>query len=53
VIGKGISSYSAEEVERIKGMKSAEVRDVMPHAADEAVHRDYMIVFESARGAGG
>jgi glutamate 5-kinase len=53
VIGKGISSYSAEEVEQIKGMKSAEVRDVMPHAADEAVHRDYMIVFESARGAGG
>jgi glutamate 5-kinase len=43
-IGKGIVNYSAGELRRIKGMKSAEVRDVMPRAAEEAVHRDYFVL---------
>ena len=49
LVGKGISAYSADEVARIKGMKSDQVRELMPHAADEAVHRDYMIVFDRSR----
>ena len=49
LVGKGISAYSAEEMARIKGMKSDRVRELMPHAADEAVHRDYMIVFGRSR----
>ena len=49
LVGKGISAYSAEEIARIKGMKSDRVRELMPHAADEAVHRDYMIVFGGSR----
>ena len=44
IVGKGISNYSAEEVDRIKGMKSIEVRNLLPHAAEEIVHRDYFVL---------
>ena len=44
VVGKGISNYSAEEAERIKGMKSSEVLELMPHASEEIVHRDYFVL---------
>jgi glutamate 5-kinase len=44
VVGKGISNYSAEETRRIQGLKSDQVRELMPHAAEEAVHRDYFVL---------
>jgi len=44
VIGKGIVNYSSAEIARIKGMKSVEVRELMPHAAEEAVHRDKFVL---------
>jgi glutamate 5-kinase len=44
VVGKGIVNYSATELARIKGMKTAEVRELMPHASEEAVHRDYFVL---------
>jgi glutamate 5-kinase len=43
-IGKGIANYSAAELRRIKGMKTAEVRRVMPRGSEEAVHRDYFVL---------
>jgi glutamate 5-kinase len=43
-LGKGISSYSANELERAKGLKSPAVRDLLPRAAEEAVHRDYLVL---------
>jgi glutamate 5-kinase len=43
-IGKGIVNYSAGELRRIKGMKTAEVREVLPRASEEAVHRDYFVL---------
>lgn len=43
-VGKGIVNYSAGELARIKGLKSAEVRELMPHAVDEAVHRDFFVL---------
>jgi glutamate 5-kinase len=43
-VGKGISNYSAEEMRRIKGLNSSEVHDLMPHAAEEAVHRDNFVL---------
>ena len=43
-IGKGISNYSAEELRQVMGLKSAEVREVLPRASDEAVHRDYFVL---------
>ncbi|HVE66956.1 MAG TPA: glutamate 5-kinase [Solirubrobacteraceae bacterium] len=44
VIGKGIVNYSAPELERVKGLKSAEVRELVPRATEEAVHRDYFVL---------
>jgi glutamate 5-kinase len=43
-VGKGISGYSSRELERVVGMKSAEVREVLPHAADEVIHRDRFVL---------
>jgi glutamate 5-kinase len=43
-IGKGISNYSAEELRQVMGLKSAQVREVLPRATDEAVHRDYFVL---------
>lgn len=44
VVGKGIVNYSTGELARIKGMRSAEVLELMPHAAEEAVHRDFFVL---------
>jgi glutamate 5-kinase len=44
VIGKGISNYSAHELRRVMGLKSAQVRELLPRATDEAVHRDYFVL---------
>ncbi|HEU4980584.1 MAG TPA: glutamate 5-kinase, partial [Solirubrobacterales bacterium] len=40
-IGKGIVNYSADELRRIKGLRTEKVRELLPHASEEAVHRDY------------
>ncbi|MEK6278135.1 MAG: glutamate 5-kinase [Actinomycetota bacterium] len=44
VVGKGICNYSAAEMRQIQGLKSPQVRKLMPHAAEEAVHRDYFVL---------
>jgi glutamate 5-kinase len=44
VVAKGISSYAAEDLRRVMGLKSEEVRRALPRAADEAVHRDYLVL---------
>jgi glutamate 5-kinase len=43
-IGKGIVNYSADELRRVKGLKTAELREVMPRGSEEAVHRDYFVL---------
>jgi glutamate 5-kinase len=43
-VGKGIVNYSAAELARVKGMKSAEVLELMPNASEEAVHRDRFVL---------
>ncbi len=43
-IGKGIVNYSAEELRQIRGKKSQAVRELIPRAAEEAVHRDYFVL---------
>jgi glutamate 5-kinase len=43
-IAKGICNYSAQELRRVIGMQSEAVRGILPHATDEAVHRDYLVV---------
>src|SRR5207248_3105543 len=42
-LAKGICNYSAAELRQVKGMKSAAVREILPRASEEAVHRDYLV----------
>jgi glutamate 5-kinase len=44
VVGKGIVDYSSGELSRVIGLKSAEVRELLPHAADEVIHRDRFVL---------
>ena len=43
-VGKGICNYSAAELRRVLGLKSSDVRTVLPRASEEAVHRDYFVL---------
>jgi glutamate 5-kinase len=43
-VGKGICNYSAVELRSVLGMKSAAVRERLPRASAEAVHRDYFVL---------
>ena len=43
-VGKGIVDYSAAEISQVIGMKSGEVRELLPHAADEVIHRDRFVL---------
>jgi glutamate 5-kinase len=37
-------NYSAAELARIKGLKSADVLELLPNASEEAVHRDRFVL---------
>jgi glutamate 5-kinase len=43
-LAKGICNYSSEELRQVIGMKSAAVREILPRASEEAVHRDYLVL---------
>jgi len=43
-VGKGIVDYSSAELTRVIGMKTAEARELLPHAADEVIHRDRFVL---------
>jgi glutamate 5-kinase len=43
-VGKGISNYSAVELRRVLGLQSAAVRELLPRATEEAIHRDYFVL---------
>ncbi len=43
-VGKGISNYSADELRRVRGLKSSDVRELLPGASEEAIHRDYFVL---------
>jgi glutamate 5-kinase len=44
VLAKGIADYSSLELRRVKGLKSPAVRELLPHASEEAVHRDRLVM---------
>jgi glutamate 5-kinase len=44
VIGKGICEYSSRELSQVIGMKTAAVRELLPDAADEVIHRDRFVL---------
>jgi len=43
-IGKGIADYSSRELARVKGMQTDRVRELLPDAADEVIHRDRFVL---------
>jgi len=43
-VGRGIVDYSAAELAQVIGLKSGEVRELLPHAADEVIHRDRFVL---------
>jgi glutamate 5-kinase len=43
-VGKGISNYSATELRQVRGLQSAAVRELLPRASEEAIHRDYFVL---------
>ncbi|MEW6582739.1 MAG: glutamate 5-kinase [Actinomycetota bacterium] len=44
IVGKGIATLSADELRQVAGLKSAEVRRLLPDAQDEVVHRDQFVL---------
>jgi glutamate 5-kinase len=44
VVGKGIVDYASSELSRVIGMRSGQVRELLPHAADEVIHRDRLVL---------
>ena len=43
-LAKGIANYAADELRRLCGKNSAELRKLVPEGAEEAVHRDYLVL---------
>jgi glutamate 5-kinase len=44
-IGRGLSNYAAQVLQRIRGKKTREVREILAEAAyDEVVHRDNLVL---------
>jgi glutamate 5-kinase len=43
-VGKGISNYSAAELRQVRGLQSTAVRELLPRASEEAIHRDYLVL---------
>jgi glutamate 5-kinase len=46
LVGKGISGYSSDDLRVVAGMKSDEVRRVLPDAGTEVIHRDQFVLVE-------
>jgi len=43
-VGKGIVNLAARELRRVAGLKSAQARELLPRASEEAIHRDYFVL---------
>jgi glutamate 5-kinase len=52
-VGKGISGMSAEEVRAVAGMKSDRMREVLPDAPAEVIHRDEFVLAATPGDGGG
>jgi glutamate 5-kinase len=44
VLGKGIVDYASHELLKVLGLKTKQVRELLPHAADEVIHRDRFVL---------
>jgi glutamate 5-kinase len=50
LVGKGISAMSADEVRLVAGLKSDAVRERIPDAAPQVIHRDEFVLAEPRAG---
>ncbi len=50
LVGKGISAMSSDEVRMIAGLKSDAVRERLPEAAPQVIHRDDFVLAEPRTG---
>lgn len=48
VIGRGISSYSFTEAEKIKGLRSDQIKKVLGEKGEEIVNRDELLVYDES-----
>lgn len=49
LLARGLTNYSSENVEKIRGKKTAEVRSLLHESAyDEVVHRDNLVICETS-----
>ncbi|WP_217921112.1 glutamate 5-kinase [Miltoncostaea oceani] len=53
VVGKGISAMSADEVRLVAGLKTEDVRQRVPEAAPQVIHRDEFVLAADPRSAAG
>ncbi len=44
VVGKGIVDYASHELLKVLGLKTEQVRELLPYAADEVIHRDRFVL---------
>jgi glutamate 5-kinase len=44
VVGKGIVDYASHELLKVLGLKTEEAQALLPHAADEVIHRDRFVL---------
>ena len=42
-LAKGVVNYSSKEMDRVKGLQSGQVAEVLPQASPEAIHRDFLV----------
>lgn len=45
-LAKGVTNYSRAELDQVKGLRSREVGRILPQASLEAIHRDYLVLFD-------
>ena len=44
---RGITNYSSEEIEKIKGVKSSEIENILGYRYyDEVIHRDDLVIVD-------
>ncbi|MGR3219908.1 MAG: PUA domain-containing protein, partial [Candidatus Anammoxibacter sp.] len=44
-LGRGLTNYSSDEINKVKGLKTSEIRKVLGSKAyDEVVHRNNLVI---------
>jgi glutamate 5-kinase len=45
-IARGLAAIGARDLRRVAGLRSAEARRLVPHAGEEVVHRDHLVLID-------